>query len=146
MLIETFLPTARKAMCCIDLQATLLQAARLLERDHEMLVVCDADGAMAGVLTKTDVVRQVGTCVGASCTAPVIQAMTRKVITQTPKGPLKGAWGVMQKHRLKNIPVVDRENIPLGVLNAREVLHSLWQEVQHDEDLLFDYVMNVGYR
>lgn len=52
----------------------------------------------------------------------------------------------MKTRGLKNIPVVDADNKPLGVLNARDVLQNLWQEVQQEEDLLFNYVMNVGYR
>ncbi len=123
-----------------------MQAARLLERDHDMLLVCDADGRMVGVLTKTDAVRQIGICTGASCTASVAHAMTSEVMTATPEGQLKDAWGMMKTGRLKNIPVVDPDRKPLGVLNARDVLQNLWQEVQQEEDLLFNYVMNVGYR
>jgi len=146
MLIEKFLPTACKQMCCIESRAKLMEAARLLERDYDMLLVCDTEGRMVGVLTKTDTVRQIGTCTGASCTAPVIQAMTREVITATPEGKLKDAWGMMKTHSLKNIPVVDPDGKPLGVLNAHDVLQNLWEEVQQEEDLLFNYVTNVGYR
>ncbi len=146
MLIEKFLPTARKRMHCIESHAKLLEAARLLERDHDMLLVCDTEGLMVGVLTKTDAVRQIGICTGASCTAPVIEAMTCEVMAETPKGQLKDAWEMMKTRGLKNIPVVDPDGKPLGVLNARDVLQNLWQEVQQEEDLLFNYVMNVGYR
>lgn len=146
MLIEKFLPTARKRMCCIGLNATLLQAARLLESDRDMLVVCDDEGRMAGVLTKSDAVHQIGICTGASCTSMVIEAMTREVTTATPEDHLGDAWEIMKTSGLKNIPVVTPDGKPLGVLNARDVLRSLWQDVQKDEDLLFNYVMNVGYR
>lgn len=146
MLVERFLPTARQRMCCIEASAALLQAARLLEREHDMLVVRDDGGRMVGVLTKSDVVRQMGVCIGASCTAPVIEAMTRDVTAADPEGRLRDAWEVMKARGLKNIPVIDPDRRPLGVLNARDVLQNLWQEVQHEEDLLFNYVMNVGYR
>lgn len=146
LLIEKFLPTARKRMCCIGSDAALLQAARLLESDHDMVLVCDADGRMVGVLTKTDAVRQIGICTGASCSAPVIEAMTRDVITAVPEGQLGDAWNMMKARGLKNIPVIDADRKPLGVLTARDVLQNLWQEVQQEEDLLFNYVMNVGYR
>jgi CBS domain-containing protein len=146
MLIKKFLPTARERMCCIEAGASLLQAARFLENDHDMLVVCDGEGRMVGVLTKSDAVRQIGICTGASCTAPVIEAMTREVITAAPEGQLSDAWGLMKARGLKNIPVVGADGKPLGVLNARDVLQNLWQEVQQEEDLLFNYVMNVGYR
>lgn len=146
MVIEKFLPTARQRLCCIEAGATLLQAARLLERDNDMLVVCNSDGRMAGVLTKSDAVRQIGICTGASCTSPVIDAMTRDVTTAMANGQLRDVWDVMKARGLKNIPVIDADRKPLGVLNARDVLQNLWQEVQHEEDLLFNYVMNVGYR
>lgn len=146
LLIEKFLPTARKRMCCIEVEAPLLQAARLLGRDYDMLVVCDPDGRMAGVLTKTDAVRQMGICTGASCTSPLTRAMTRDVATAVPDGSLSDVWDMMKARGLKNIPVIDADRRPLGVLNARDVLQNLWQEVQQEEDLLFNYVMNVGYR
>lgn len=146
MLIEKFLPTARQRMCCIEASAALLQAAQFLERGHDMLVVRDEEGRMAGVLTKSDAVRQIGICTGASCTAPVVEAMTRDVTAVTPRGYLKDVWEIMKTRGLKNIPVTDPDGKPLGVLNARDVLQSLWQDVQHEEELLFNYVMNVGYR
>lgn len=146
MLIEKFLPTAHKRMCRIGTDAALLQAARLLERDHDMLLVCNTNDRMIGVLTKTDAVRQIGICTGASCTAPVNEAMTRDLITVAPTDQLKEAWEMMKTRGLKNIPVVDPGGKPLGVLNARDVLQCLWNEVQQEEDLLFNYVMNVGYR
>lgn len=91
MFIEKFLPTARKRMCCVDAGSALIQAARLLEHAHDMLLVRDPEGRLVGVFTKTDAVRQIGICTGSSCTAPVIEAMTRDLITMAPEGLLKDA-------------------------------------------------------
>jgi len=146
MSIANFLPVARRRLRCIDEHAALMQGARLLEREHEMLVVRDGNGAMTGILTRSDVVRQIGACTGASCTAPISHALTREVITASPRDDLKQAWQLMQDHGLKNVPVIDRDRTPLGVLNARDVLERLWGDVQHEEELLFKYVMNIGYR
>nr|WP_260155401.1 CBS domain-containing protein [Paracoccus denitrificans] len=133
-------------MQSIDVNAALLQAARRLGEGCDMLLVCDAAGRLAGVLTKTDVVRQTGRCTGASCTAPVIEAMTRDVTTVTPDGWLQDVWDIMKARGFKNIPIVDANRHPLGVLNARDVLQTLLQEVREEENLLHDYVMNIGYR
>ncbi|WP_353430091.1 CBS domain-containing protein [Paracoccus denitrificans] len=146
MLIQKYLPTARRHLQSIDVNAALLQAARRLGEGCDMLLVCDAAGRLAGVLTKTDVVRQTGRCAGASCTAPVIEAMTRDVTTVTPDGWLQDAWDMMKARGFKNIPIVDANRHPLGVLNARDVLQTLLQEVREEENLLHDYVMNIGYR
>ncbi|HDZ72324.1 MAG TPA: CBS domain-containing protein [Aurantimonas coralicida] len=146
MLIQKFLPTASKRMLCIEMTATLLEAARLLDDGSDMLLVSDVEGRMAGILTKTDVVRQTGRCAGASCTAPVVEAMTRDVITAEPEGQLHDAWEVMKTSGFKNVPILDSDGKPLGVLNARDVLQMLLQEIQQEENLLRDYVMNIGYR
>lgn len=146
MLIKRFLPTASKRMACIDASAPLLEAARLLGHDHDILLVCDGHSRMIGILTKSDAVRQMGICTGAGCTAAVVSAMTRDVTSVSPDGYLKEVWEIMKHQGLKNIPVVGLDRKPLGILNARDVLQSLWQEVQQEEDLLFNYVMNVGYR
>ncbi|MEF2548200.1 CBS domain-containing protein [Aurantimonas sp. E1-2-R+4] len=137
---------ARQRLFCIELDAVLLQAARLLDNGRDMLLVCDAEGRLAGVLTKTDVVRQTGRCAGASCTAPVVESMTRDVTTAGADGWLHEVWELMKTRGFKNVPILDPDGKPLGVLNARDVLQMLLQEVQQEENLLRDYVMNIGYR
>lgn len=146
MLIQKLLPTARRHLQSIDVSAALLHAARRLGEGCEMLLVCDAAGRLTGVLTKTDVVRQTGRCAGASCTAPVVDAMTRDVTTVTSESWLQDVWGIMKTRGFKNVPIVDANGKPLGVLNARDVLQTLLQEVREEENLLQDYVMNIGYR
>ncbi|WP_299655769.1 CBS domain-containing protein [uncultured Jannaschia sp.] len=146
MLVRTLLPKVRDRMRCIDEDAALLEGARLLDDDYDMLVIRDRQGRMIGVLTKSDAVRKMGHCAGASCTAPVAEAMSRAVVCMTPDEQLGNCWQTMKDRGLKNVPVVDPDGMPLGVLNARDVLQSLWEDVRHEEDLLFNYVMNVGYR
>jgi CBS domain-containing protein len=51
----------------------------------------------------------------------------------------------MKERRLKNIPIVDQDGRPLGVLNARDALEALLEEVEYEEILLREYVMCVGY-
>ena len=51
----------------------------------------------------------------------------------------------MKERRLKNIPIVDEDVRPLGVLNARDALEALLEEVEYEEVLLREYVMCVGY-
>ena len=51
----------------------------------------------------------------------------------------------MKERGLKNIPVVDQDSRPIGVLNARDALEVLLEEVEYEELLLREYVMCVGY-
>jgi hypothetical protein len=52
----------------------------------------------------------------------------------------------MKQRELKNIPIIDAESRPLGLLNARDVLQALLKNVEYEESLLIDYVAGIGYR
>lgn len=144
-LIETLLPQARNRLVTIGDGAPLIEAAKLLRAGTDVVVVCNPAGVLAGVITKTDVVDQISHCLGASCTTASSSVMTRNVVVCTPADWLHDVWARMKARELKNLPVIDQESRPLGVLNARDALQVLLQEVEDEEALLRDYVMGTGY-
>lgn len=146
MLVDKILPDIRERLLCIEPTARLLEAARLLDDGGDMVLVCDGERHLVGIVTKTDVVRMISRCAGASCTAPVTKAMTRDLLTTTPKAWLHDVWKLMRDRGFKNLPVVDEGDTVLGILNARDVLQILLQEVRYEEELLRDYAMSLGYR
>ncbi len=146
MFVERMLPAARKRLVTIRDNAPLIDAAALLrDLDSDLVVVCSPDELLAGVITKTDVVRQISHCQGSGCTTAASTIMTRTVILCRPSDRLYDVWSVMKERRVKNIPIVDEDVRPLGVLNARDALEVLLEEVEHEGSLLRDYVMCVGY-
>ena len=146
MFVERMLPTARNRLVTIRDDAPLIEAATLLrDLDSDLVVVCNSDELLAGVITKTDIVRQISHCDGAGCMTAASAVMTRTVILCRPERPLHDIWSVMKERRLKNIPIVDEDVRPLGVLNARDALEALLEEVEYEEVLLREYVMCVGY-
>ena len=125
----------------------LLEVARLLsDTQISLIVVCDAGGAMVGVITKTDIVQQIGHCLGAACTATAAEIMTRDVTFCSDTDCLPDVLSNMQARGFVHVPVVDAERKPSGVVNARDALRELWAEGQYEEALLRNYVMGVGYR
>jgi predicted transcriptional regulator len=146
MLVKRLLPEAGNRLVTIPDGAPLIEAAKLLRTGTELVVVCSPAGTVIGVITKTDVVTQISHCHGASCVTPASSVMTRNVVLCRPEDWLQDVWLRMKEQGLKNIPVADQDTRPLGVLNARDVLQVLLQEVQDEESLLRDYVMSVGYR
>jgi CBS domain-containing protein len=124
-----------------------MDAARLLNGPTvNLVVVSDNAGKMAGIITKTDVVARISQCTGCSCTMAAAEVMTTEVAFCRPDDWLNDVWTTIKDRSLKNVPVVDQNSTPLGVLNARDVLQSLLEGVEYEEQLLRDYVMCVGYR
>lgn len=147
MFVARMLPIASDRLVTIRDDDPLIEAATLLrDLDCDLIVVCSSDEMLAGVITKTDIVRQISHCDGAGCMTVASAVMTRTVILCRPDAPLHDIWSVMKERRLKNIPIVDEGVRPLGVLNARDALEALLEEVEHEEVLLREYVMCVGYR
>jgi CBS domain-containing protein len=147
MYIAGMLPAARERLATTTCDAPLIDAAKLLSRaEVNLVVVCDSNNALVGVITRTDVVRQISCCAGSSCTTAVASVMTRDVTCCRPADLLTDVWSTMKEQGLKNVPIVDESTRPLGVLYARDALRVLLREVEYEELLLRDYVMGVGYR
>ncbi len=146
MLVEQLLPAAREKLLAIKDTAPLMEAARRLNGPNaNLVVVCNADGVMVGVITKTDVVGQISRCQGSSCTMAAAAVMTRNIAHCQPHDLLTDVWSTMKERGLRHMPVADQELRPSGVLDARQTVQALLDEVEHEEHLLVDYVMCVGY-
>jgi CBS domain-containing protein len=145
MYVERLLSAAREKLVTIADDAPLMEAANLLHKGTDLVIVCDSGGRVAGVITKTDVVGQMIQCQGANCTMAASLAMTRDVVICRLDEWLEEVWKRMKKRKLKNIPVVDKEFRPMGVLHARDIFQVLLKESKDEEAMLRDYVMGIGY-
>lgn len=146
MFVEGMLEVAREKLVTITDDARLIEAAKLLSSGTDLVIVCDTAGAIQGVVTKTDVVRQISVCQGATCMCPVSTVMTRDVALCREADLLQDVSKLMNERHLKNIPVVAADNRPIGVLTARAILRVLLGDAEYEEAQLADYVKGVGYR
>jgi predicted transcriptional regulator len=70
MLIKGLLQAARERLVSIADDARLIDADKLLSAGTDLVIVCDSNGILQGVITKTDIVKQISTCQGAVCMHP----------------------------------------------------------------------------
>ena len=138
---------ARSRLITISADALLVDAAKLLsDTQISLLVVCNSDGAMVGVLTKTDIVREIGRCGESACSTAAADVMTREVAYCRPTDSLHGVLSMMERRGFIHVPIVDETFTPQGVVNARDALRALMAEGKYEMSLLRDYVMGIGYR
>lgn len=140
------LELGREKLATIADDAPLIGAAKLLTAGTDLVIVCNSKGALQGVVTKTDVVRQISVCQGATCMCPASTVMTCDVVLCRVADRLQDVAKQMKERHLKNIPVVDADTRPIGVLTARAVLRVLLSDAEYEETQLVDYVKGVGYR
>lgn len=146
MKVESILPAARMRLVTVKDSAQLTQAAAQLGRDDiNLIVVCNDSGAMTGVVSKTDIVSRISVCEGCGCTEMVANVMTRDVVCCHPGDPLHKVWSLIKEKGVLQVPVVDQDRHPIGVLAVRDALQALLKETEYEEKLLRDYVMGIGY-
>ena len=146
-LVSSIAAVARSRLATTVVDAPLVDVAKLLsDTQISLVVVCDYNGVMAGVITKSNIVRQIGGCRGSVCMTAAADVMTRDVTCCNPSDFLPDVLSMMGKRGFVHIPVVDDGFKPLGVVNERDALRSLMAEGAYEESLLRDYVMGVGYR
>ena len=147
MLVKDVLDESAPKLVKLGEDARLVEAAKGLHGpDASLVLVCSDDGRMTGVISKTDVVDRISHCAGANCAMPVSSVMKRDVASCRPETTLREVWATMTSRGIKHVPVLDSEGRPQGVIAARQVMQALLSDVEHEEELLRDYVMCIGYR
>ena len=145
-LISSLAVVAHSRLRAVRADVSLRDVAVLLSSTQiSLVVICDQQGVMVGVVTKSDIVRRMGHCTGRTCADTVDVIMTRHVISCRATDGLPDVLSKMQARGLLHLPVVDAECKPSGVVYARDALRELMLEGQYEEALLRDYVMGVGY-
>ena len=145
MRIDTLRNVTMARLALVPIHATLRAAAFALSTPHVgLVVVCDESGRTAGVVSKSDLVRQLA--LGGDAEAPVAAQMSRDIVSCTPEDDLHTTWKVMAARSLQNIPVLSVDSKPLGVLDIRDALKVLFEQEEYQERLLSNYVAGVGYQ
>ena len=121
MFVDGLLAAAKANLVTIAESAPLVQAASLLRPGTDILVVCNLQNELAGVVTKTDVVRRISHCQGANCTMALDRVMSREVFYCKPGDSLQWVWNEAKERRFKNIPLVDTQLRPIGLVTARDM-------------------------
>jgi len=139
----------------VTAQTTIVEAARLmLQHRISGLPVADGKGEIVGVVTEGDLLRRAETgterhrsnwlafLVGPGRLADdyvtaharkVGEVMTRDVAVVAPSDDLAAVVGLMEKHRIKRVPVVEKGKL-VGIVSradlVRALVHSLTREAK----------------
>ncbi len=82
----------------------------------------DEDGKLAGFFTDGDVRRLIRENGARILEEPVASAMTRDPLTVSTTDLAAEAYQVMRDRRIDNLPVVDREGVPVGIIDVQDWL------------------------
>ncbi len=138
---------ARSRLLTVAADDLLVKVAALLSGAQiSVVVVCDATGAAVGVITETTLVRRLGLGQADFFTTRAGDVMTSEFTVCVPQDLLSDVLALMHTRGLIHVLLLDADRHPLGVLNARDGLRALLAAGNHEEALLRNYVMGLGYQ
>jgi CBS domain-containing protein len=147
VLVGSIDAVTRRRLVTVSADTLVSEVARLLsDAPVSLVVVCEPQQAMAGIITKTDIVRRISACPRAIGDLAAAEVMTRDVVHCHPDDALEEVLRTMKQHSLVHVPVVDGHSRPAGVMEARDALRALIGQASSEISLLRDYIMGVGYR
>lgn len=103
--------------------STVTESAEIM-RDHNVgcVLVEDKDGRIEGILTERDIIAKVVAISGDPDDHIVGRIMTTSVLTCTLQTSVSEAQQLMASHRIRHLPVVDDEGMPIGVISVRDIV------------------------
>lgn len=126
-----------RAVVAVGLDDTVAHVRALFERNgfHHLLVT--EHGALLGVLSDRDLLRNLSPFAGHDMTERpqdrallnrrVHQIMTRRPVAVAPETPVEEAARTMLQRRVSCLPVVSGAGSPVGILSWKDLLGALTQ-------------------
>ncbi len=147
VLVQHILDAARTRLAVLNREALVPDAAKILVNpDTPLVVVCDREGIAVGVMSRTDIIKLLACAVTDVLETNAGAIMTKSVVSCRVDQPLQQVWAIMNARSLRCAPVLDNVGRPRGVVHARDIARALLDEEAHEEELLRDYVLGIGYQ
>ena len=144
MTIATILKEKGGAVFTIFADLSLQQATVELERKRVgAVVVVDTTGAIAGVLSERDIIRQVARRGTAALQETVGATMTRNVITVTRLEAIDAALARMTDRRIRHLPVVESEKL-IGIISIGDLVKAKIAQAEAEAAAMKDYLHSGG--
>lgn len=103
--------------------ANLAEVAEMMwKADCGIVPVVNASEEVVGVVTDRDIAISLGTRGQRAADVRVADVMTTNVVTCAPADRLGEALALMQRHRVRRLPVVGIGGVLLGMLSLNDVL------------------------
>ena len=103
------------------------------------VLVLDAGGGIAGILSERDLVRGMNKMGKALFDRTVGELMTSPVITCSPKDPVGAIEGMMTAQRFRHVPVIDDGKL-VGIISIGDVVKTRIEEAEAEVDALRRYI------
>jgi len=128
----------------VSSQATVLDALRVMADSHIGAVFVTESNRIAGIFTERDYLLK-GELEGREAKSTLVRdVMTRNVYTVTLDTSLDECIGLMDRHHIRHLPVVEQDQL-VGVLSVRDVMGAVLLAKGGEIKGIEDFFMGSGF-
>lgn len=124
-----------KKLITLPMDSSLSKANEVFKKQkiHHLLIL-DDDGLLAGIITDRDLYKHLSPTIGTSQETPrdtalmqkkLHQIMARNIITSQAQNSLNEAVLLFFDNNISCLPIVDKQNKPIGIITWRDILKVL---------------------
>jgi len=119
---------------------TLLEVAkRLALKRIGAIVVLDARGELAGIVSERDIIRALSEAGPGCLTQPVADIMTRQVVTCQETDTLDELMAMMTARRFRHLPVI-ADGALVGIVSIGDVVKHHVAEIEMETAAMREYI------
>ena len=107
------------------------------------LLVVDAHGQMAGIITERDVLRECLCGADRLGQITVSEAMTTDLVVGLPDDSVDDAMTAMTRHRVRHLPILDDARV-VGLISIGDVVRCSLDETVYENGFLHEYIHGRG--
>lgn len=111
----------------------------LAERKIGAIVITGADGAVCGIVSERDIVREIANKGAVVLDQPVSSCMTRKVVACTENDTIAQVMNTMTQHRFRHLPVIAGGRL-VGIVSIGDVVKRKIEQAERDAEELRNYI------
>jgi CBS domain-containing protein len=132
MNVESILRSKGRAVATIRPDAPIAAALAALTEHNIGALVVSADGeAVDGIVSERDIVRGLAARGGAFLADQVAAAMTRPVVTCSPRDKVADLMALVTNRRFRHLPVVEGGRL-CGIVSIGDLVKSRLDEIEHE--------------
>ena len=120
----------------IPADATVMQAAKAMEKHDSSCVFVKSKGKIVGVVTERDITRRVVGKGASPKKTKVISVMTSRIVVTPPEASIEEALKVMTTNKVRRLPVVDGKGDLVGLVGAADVARALAKKAGYSTSLI----------
>ena len=140
MKVMEMLDSKGREVVTTQAEVTIEGIVRLLRaRNIGAVVVLEADGGIAGLLSERDVVRALALHGQRALSMRVGEVMTRDLQTCGTGDDCRALMSLMTEHRVRHLPVVEDGRLA-GIISIGDVVKQRLAEIESEADTLREYI------